>query len=146
MPNAVKIKNHEISPSAAPSAAPVSDRSKLRLPTQAGAKTPIKPLPKPSVPLPRADSNPPAGGGAADAVSARGGEALEMSASVDAASAVAVPAVPPTVEEAGGAVEQARTLIAALNLLSRNLPLPPDVMRAVSSIYHDGGAGDRAGE
>ncbi|WVZ96235.1 hypothetical protein U9M48_041900 [Paspalum notatum var. saurae] len=69
-----------------------------------------------------------------------------MAASVDAAAA-AVPVAPPAVEEpGGGAVEQARTLIAALNLLSRNLPLPPDVMRAVSSIYHDGGAGDGAGE
>lgn len=63
-----------------------------------------------------------------------------MAASVDAAAALAV--TPPAVEEAGGAVEQARTLIGALNLLSRNLPLPPDVLRAVSSIYHDGGAGD----
>lgn len=61
-----------------------------------------------------------------------------------AAAAVAVAA--PAVDDAGGAVEQARTLIAALNLLSRNLPLPPDVMRAVSSIYRDGGAGDEAGE
>ncbi|URE12227.1 SNF2 family N-terminal domain [Musa troglodytarum] len=33
-------------------------------------------------------------------------------------------------------VEETKTLIAALNLLSRNLPLPPDVLRAVSSIYH----------
>ncbi|XP_066364636.1 probable ATP-dependent DNA helicase CHR719 [Miscanthus floridulus] len=66
-----------------------------------------------------------------------------MAASVDAAAAVA----PPTaVEEAGGAVEQARTLIGALNLLSRNLPLPPDVLRVVSSIYHDGGAGDEEEE
>ncbi|CAL9775744.1 unnamed protein product [Musa acuminata subsp. burmannicoides] len=32
--------------------------------------------------------------------------------------------------------EQAKTLVGALNLLSRNLPLPPDVFRAVSSIYH----------
>ncbi|CAN6340591.1 unnamed protein product [Urochloa humidicola] len=64
-----------------------------------------------------------------------------MAASVDAAAAVAV--APPAVDEAGGAVEQARTLIGALNLLSRNLPLPPDVLRAVSSIYHDGGAVDR---
>ncbi|CAL4895736.1 unnamed protein product [Urochloa decumbens] len=65
-----------------------------------------------------------------------------MAASVDAAVAVAPPAVS-AVDDAGGAVEQARTLIGALNLLSRNLPLPPDVLRAVSSIYHDGGAGDR---
>jgi len=55
-------------------------------------------------------------------------------------------APPPAVEESGGAVEQARTLIGALNLLSRNLPLPPDVLRAVSSIYHDGGAGDEEEE
>ncbi|CAL9185749.1 unnamed protein product [Musa hybrid cultivar] len=33
-------------------------------------------------------------------------------------------------------VEETKTLIAALNLLSRNLPLPPDVLRAVASIYH----------
>ncbi|RZS13242.1 hypothetical protein BHM03_00044793 [Ensete ventricosum] len=33
-------------------------------------------------------------------------------------------------------VEETKTLIAALNLLSRNLPLPPDVLSAVSSIYH----------
>jgi hypothetical protein len=55
--------------------------------------------------------------------------------------AAAVP-VAPAFEESGGAVEQARTLIGALNLLSRNLPLPPAVLRAVSSIYHDGDAGD----
>jgi len=65
---------------------------------------------------------------------------------VDAAVAVAPPASSSAVDEAGGAVEQARTLIGALNLLSRNLPLPPDVLRAVSSIYHDGGAGDGEGE
>jgi hypothetical protein len=59
-----------------------------------------------------------------------------MAASVDAA---AMP-VAPAFEESGDAVEQARTLIGALNLLSRNLPLPPAVLRAVSSIYHDGGA------
>ncbi|GJM94567.1 hypothetical protein PR202_ga11224 [Eleusine coracana subsp. coracana] len=61
-----------------------------------------------------------------------------MSASVDAA---AVP-VTPAFEDAGDAVEQARTLIGALNLLSRNLPLPPAVLRAVSSIYHDGDAAE----
>ncbi|PUZ64003.1 hypothetical protein GQ55_3G109700 [Panicum hallii var. hallii] len=69
-----------------------------------------------------------------------------MAASVDAAVAVAPPASSSAVDEAGGSVEQARTLIGALNLLSRNLPLPPDVLRAVSSIYHDGGAGDGEGE
>lgn len=53
--------------------------------------------------------------------------------------AAAVP-VAPAFEDAGDAVEQARTLIGALNLLSRNLPLPPAVLRAVSSIYHDGDA------
>ncbi|XP_010941745.1 probable ATP-dependent DNA helicase CHR12 [Elaeis guineensis] len=36
-------------------------------------------------------------------------------------------------------IEKTKTLIGALNLLSRNLPLPPDVFDAVSSIYHDGG-------
>jgi hypothetical protein len=69
-----------------------------------------------------------------------------MAASVDAAAAAVAVAPPPAVEESGGAVEQARTLIGALNLLSRNLPLPPDVLRAVSSIYHDGGAGDEEEE
>lgn len=33
-------------------------------------------------------------------------------------------------------VEKTKTLIRALNLLSRNLPLPPDVFATVSSIYH----------
>jgi len=94
----------------------------------------------------RADSNPPGKvptpTPSRPAEAARG-ETLAMAASVDAAAAVA----PPTaVEEAGGAVEQARTLIGALNLLSRNLPLPPDVLRAVSSIYHDGGAGEEEEE
>ncbi|CAD6272949.1 unnamed protein product [Miscanthus lutarioriparius] len=69
-----------------------------------------------------------------------------MAASVDAAAAAVAVAPPAAVEEAGGAVEQARTLIGALNLLSRNLPLPPDVLRAVSSIYHDGGAGEEEEE
>lgn len=35
--------------------------------------------------------------------------------------------------------EKAKTLIGALNLISRNLPLPPDVYSAVSSIYFDEG-------
>ncbi|KAK1692781.1 hypothetical protein QYE76_009478 [Lolium multiflorum] len=60
-----------------------------------------------------------------------------MAASVEAAAAAPPP--PPAVEEAdGGDAEQARTLIGALNLLSRNLPLPPAVLRAVSSIYRGG--------
>ncbi|XP_062179632.1 probable ATP-dependent DNA helicase CHR719 isoform X2 [Phragmites australis] len=63
-----------------------------------------------------------------------------MAASVDAAAAALAPPAA-AAEEAGDAVERARTLVAALNLLSRNLPLPPAVLRAVSSIYHDGGAG-----
>lgn len=33
--------------------------------------------------------------------------------------------------------QQAKTLIHALNLISRNLPLPPEVSVAVSSIYHN---------
>ncbi|KAG0485560.1 hypothetical protein HPP92_009639 [Vanilla planifolia] len=41
-----------------------------------------------------------------------------------------------------GHVEKTKTLIGALNLLSRNLPLPPDVFRAISSIYYDGVAGE----
>lgn len=43
-------------------------------------------------------------------------------------------------------IEKTRTLICALNFLSRNLPLPQDVFDAVSSIYHDGGAADTAAE
>lgn len=61
-----------------------------------------------------------------------------MAASVEAAAA-APPPPPSAAEEAdGGDAEQARTLIGALNLLSRNLPLPPAVLRAVSSIYRGG--------
>ncbi|KAL8162672.1 hypothetical protein V2J09_014161 [Rumex salicifolius] len=40
-------------------------------------------------------------------------------------------------------VEKTKTLICALNLLSRNLPLPPHVLDSVSSIYHGGGDADR---
>jgi hypothetical protein len=65
-----------------------------------------------------------------------------MAASVDAA---AVPVTPST-EESDDAVEQARTLIGSLNLLSRNLPLPPAVLRAVSFIYRDGGAAEEEEE
>ncbi|PKA62718.1 Chromatin structure-remodeling complex protein SYD [Apostasia shenzhenica] len=39
-------------------------------------------------------------------------------------------------------VEKTKTLIGALNLISRNLPLPPDVVHAVSSIYDDGSGPD----
>ncbi|GFZ14121.1 hypothetical protein Acr_24g0003110 [Actinidia rufa] len=35
-------------------------------------------------------------------------------------------------------LEKTKTLICALNLLSRNLPLPQDVFDAVSSIYGGG--------
>ncbi|KAL5981076.1 putative ATP-dependent DNA helicase chr12 [Asimina triloba] len=35
-------------------------------------------------------------------------------------------------------MQKTKALICALNLISRNLPLPPDVFDAVSSIYHDG--------
>ncbi|KAL8162208.1 hypothetical protein V2J09_013697 [Rumex salicifolius] len=42
--------------------------------------------------------------------------------------------------------EKTKTLICALNLLSRNLPLPADVFASVSSIYHGGeGEGFNAG-
>ncbi|KAL6343419.1 hypothetical protein AAG906_024784 [Vitis piasezkii] len=41
-------------------------------------------------------------------------------------------------------VQKAKTLICALNLISRNLPLPPDVFNAVSSIYHADDLLDRA--
>ena len=33
-------------------------------------------------------------------------------------------------------VQKTKTLICALNLLSRDLPLPPEVFDSVSSIYH----------
>ncbi|XP_073009627.1 probable ATP-dependent DNA helicase CHR719 [Typha latifolia] len=46
------------------------------------------------------------------------------------------PPPPPPLSE--GVVEKTKTLIGALNLISRNLPLPPDVFHAVSSIYHEG--------
>lgn len=128
---------------------PVSpDRSKLRLPLTQGRRENApphqsNPAQNPADRLPRADSNPPGKAPtptpSRPAEAARG-ETLAMAASVDAAAAAVAVAPPTAVEEAGGAVEQARTLIGALNLLSRNLPLPPDVLRAVSSIYHDGSA------
>ncbi|XP_044964193.1 probable ATP-dependent DNA helicase CHR719 [Hordeum vulgare subsp. vulgare] len=67
-----------------------------------------------------------------------------MAASVDAAAPAPPPPVAAPEEAGGGDVEQARILIGALNLLSRNLPLPPAVLCAVSSIYNHGGedAGD----
>lgn len=40
--------------------------------------------------------------------------------------------------------QKAKTLICALNLISRNLPLPPDVFNAVSSIYQADDSPDRA--
>uniref|UniRef100_A0A0E0DLV6 ATP-dependent DNA helicase CHR12 n=1 Tax=Oryza meridionalis TaxID=40149 RepID=A0A0E0DLV6_9ORYZ len=78
-----------------------------------------------------------------------------MAATVEAAAAAAAVVAPPASvggEEVvvggggGGASEQARTLIGALNLLSRNLPLPPAVLHAVSSIYHGGDAWEGEGE
>jgi hypothetical protein len=33
-------------------------------------------------------------------------------------------------------IEKAKVLIGALNLISRNLPLPPEVFCAVSEIFH----------
>lgn len=51
-------------------------------------------------------------------------------------------------------IQDTKTLICALNLLSRNLPLPPYLFHAVSSIYHhdaddsaaiSGGSDDGAG-
>lgn len=42
--------------------------------------------------------------------------------------------------------EKAKTLIGALNLISRNLPLPPDVFSAVSSIFFDEDGVDGDGE
>lgn len=47
--------------------------------------------------------------------------------------------VPPSISTATSSesvIEKAKVLIGALNLISRNLPLPPDVFRAVSEIYH----------
>ncbi|KAK8943780.1 Chromatin structure-remodeling complex protein SYD [Platanthera guangdongensis] len=41
-----------------------------------------------------------------------------------------------------GHVEKTKTLIGALNLISRNLPLPPDVFHIISSIYNEGIAAD----
>nr|AQX44099.1 hypothetical protein [Dendrobium officinale] len=38
--------------------------------------------------------------------------------------------------------EKTKTLIGALNLISRNLPLPPDVFHAISSIYNNDAAAD----
>jgi SWI/SNF-related matrix-associated actin-dependent regulator of chromatin subfamily A protein 2/4 len=61
--------------------------------------------------------------------------------------AAAAPAVePPSYEVQPNPVDQTKTLICALNLLSRNLPLPTYLLDAVSSIYHaagdlDAGAG-----
>lgn len=45
---------------------------------------------------------------------------------------------PPAVDESQDQLEKTKTLICALNFLSRNLPIPPDVFDAVSSIYHSG--------
>ncbi|KAJ3669650.1 hypothetical protein LUZ60_011600 [Juncus effusus] len=41
-------------------------------------------------------------------------------------------------------IDKAKILIGALNLISRNLPLPPDVLRAVGEIYH-GETGEEGG-
>lgn len=47
----------------------------------------------------------------------------------------------------GDVVEKARALICALNLVSRNLPLPPELFSAVSSIHsRDEGAEDAGDE
>lgn len=50
--------------------------------------------------------------------------------------------IPPSLDD----TEKAKTLIGALNLISRNLPLPPDVFSAVSSIYFDGEDDDEGEE
>lgn len=42
----------------------------------------------------------------------------------------------PPVDESQEQLEKTKTLICALNFLSRNLPIPPDVFDAVSSIYN----------
>ncbi|KAK6803870.1 hypothetical protein RDI58_001654 [Solanum bulbocastanum] len=42
----------------------------------------------------------------------------------------------PAVDESQDQLQKTKTLICALNFLSRNLPIPPDVFDAVSSIYH----------
>lgn len=42
-------------------------------------------------------------------------------------------------------LQSTKTLIYAVNLLSRNLPLPPHLFNAVSSIYAAGSDGDTSG-
>lgn len=42
-------------------------------------------------------------------------------------------------------IEETKTLICALNLLSRNLPLPSHILQAVSRIYSDPLPGDADG-
>ncbi|KNA18096.1 hypothetical protein SOVF_073890 isoform B [Spinacia oleracea] len=49
---------------------------------------------------------------------------------------------PPSSSSTLDHVQKTKTLFCALNLLSRDLPLPPEVFATVSSIYHGDGADD----
>ncbi|CAI9118550.1 OLC1v1020137C1 [Oldenlandia corymbosa var. corymbosa] len=85
------------------------------------------------------------GGGGAGGGAGGGGGGVVAAASTDASFTAGDPNSADTVEEE---IEKTRTLICALNFLSRNLPLPQDVFEAVSSIYHEeeDGAADAAAE
>lgn len=65
---------------------------------------------------------------------------IESAAAADGGGGGRVGGSPPAVDESQ--LEKTKTLICALNFLSRNLPLPPDVFEAVSSIYHTDDAND----
>ncbi|KAJ4833775.1 putative ATP-dependent DNA helicase chr12 [Turnera subulata] len=64
------------------------------------------------------------------------------------------PPPPPPPQVSLDHADQTKSLISALSLVSRNLPLPPELFRAVSSIYHapndadsgDSDAGPRGGD
>ncbi|CAN4113433.1 unnamed protein product [Withania somnifera] len=65
---------------------------------------------------------------------------IESAAAADGGAGGRVGGSPPAVDESQ--LERTKTLICALNFLSRNLPLPSDVFDAVSSIYHSDDAND----
>lgn len=54
------------------------------------------------------------------------------------------PVEPPPLDS-GQRAQEAKSLICALGLVSRNLPLPPDLFDAVSSIYGDAAAAPPGG-
>ncbi|KAJ6803828.1 putative ATP-dependent DNA helicase CHR12 [Iris pallida] len=60
--------------------------------------------------------------------------------------APADPALPADPAAPVDEAERARALIGALNLISRNLPLPPELLHAVSSIYNDAADEEKEGE